>query len=111
MVRRRVLPSPGSRKGKIGNFPKCSLWQLAGKPNTPCLPIDQRGADLRFHVISARHAQGSIVLTTNKPYKHWSAIFNGNSTITSAVFDRLLNHSEAVLIEGASYCIKDLPKP
>ncbi len=30
------------------------------------LPIDQRGADLLFQVISARYERGSIVLTTEQ---------------------------------------------
>lgn len=71
------------------------------------LPIDQRGADLLFQVISARYERGSIVLTTNKAFKQWPSIFNGDSTITSAVLDRLLHHAETVLIEGSSFRMKD----
>ena len=71
------------------------------------LPIDQRGADLLFQVISQRYERGSIVLTSNKAFKQWATIFNGDSTITSAVLDRLLHHAETVLIEGSSYRIKD----
>jgi len=71
------------------------------------LPIDQRGADLLFQVISARYERGSIVLTTNKAFKQWSSIFNGDSTITSAVLDRLLHHAETVVIEGSSFRMKD----
>ena len=52
------------------------------------LPIDQRGADLLFQVISQRYERGSIVLTSNKAFKQWATIFNGDSTITSAVLDR-----------------------
>ena len=71
------------------------------------LPIDQRGADLLFQVISQRYERGSIVLTTNKAFKQWPSIFNGDSTITSAVLDRLLHHAEIVLIEGTSFRMKD----
>ena len=71
------------------------------------LPIDQHGADLLFQVISARYEQGSIVLTSNKAYKDWPSIFNGDATITSAVLDRLLHHGETVVIEGSSYRMKD----
>jgi DNA replication protein DnaC len=74
------------------------------------LPIDQRGADLLFQVISARYERGSIVLTTNKPYKQWPTIFNGDSTITSAVLDRLLHHSHTTVIAGSSYRMRDMPK-
>ena len=71
------------------------------------LPIDQRGADLLFQVISARYERGSIVITTNKAFKQWTSIFNGDATITSAVLDRLLHHAETVVIEGSSYRMKD----
>jgi DNA replication protein DnaC len=75
------------------------------------LPIDQRGADLLFQVISQRYEHGSIIVTSNKAFKQWSAIFNGDSTITSAVLDRLLHHAETVLIEGSSFRMKDRIEP
>ena len=49
----------------------------------------------------------TLVLTSNKAFKQWATIFNGDSTITSAVLDRLLHHAETVLIEGSSYRMKD----
>jgi len=73
------------------------------------LPIDQKGADLLFQVISQRYERGSIALTTNKPFKQWSSIFNNDSTIASAVLDRLLHHADTVVIEGPSYRMKDQP--
>ena len=71
------------------------------------LPIDQHGADLLFQVISQRYEQGSIVLTTNQPYKSWPKLFNNDATLTSAVLDRLLHHAETVVLEGKSYRMKD----
>jgi DNA replication protein DnaC len=73
------------------------------------LPIDQHGADLLFQVISQRYERGSIVLTTNKPFKQWASIFNNDSTLVSAVLDRLLHHAENVIIEGPSFRMKDQP--
>jgi DNA replication protein DnaC len=75
------------------------------------LPIDQHGADLLFQVISQRYARGSIVLTTNKPFKQWASVFNNDSTIASAVLDRLLHHAETIVIAGASYRMKDQLNP
>jgi DNA replication protein DnaC len=71
------------------------------------LPIDKAGADLLFQIISGRYEKGSTVITTNQPYKNWPRIFNNDSTITSAVLDRLLHHAETVIIEGKSYRMKD----
>lgn len=71
------------------------------------LPIDKLGADLLFQVFSERYERGSIILTTNKPYKQWPSIFNNDATLASAVLDRLLHHAETVLIEGRSYRMKN----
>ena len=71
------------------------------------LPIDKRGADLLFQVISHRYERGSIILSTNKPFKKWPETFNNDSTLTSAVLDRLLHHAHVITIEGTSYRMKD----
>ncbi|MGH8550051.1 MAG: ATP-binding protein, partial [Methylococcales bacterium] len=71
------------------------------------LPLDKTGADLLFQIISHRHERGAILLTTNRFFKHWPAIFNNDSTITSAVLDRLLQRAETVIIEGKNYRMKD----
>lgn len=71
------------------------------------LPIDQRGADLLFQVISGRYETGSIILTSNRAFAKWAEIFNNDSTITSAILDRLLHHCDVVAIEGRSYRMKD----
>lgn len=72
------------------------------------LPIDKLGADLLFQVISQRYERGSIVITTNRSFKRWPEILNHDSTLASALLDRLLHHAEVVLIEGPSYRAKDL---
>ena len=71
------------------------------------LPIDKAGADLLFQVISLRYEQGALVITSNRAFKDWSEIFNNDSTLTSAILDRLLHHAETVVIEGKSYRMKD----
>lgn len=71
------------------------------------LPIDKLGADLLFQVISGRYEKGSTILTTNKAFKQWPSIFNNDSTLASAVLDRLLHHAETVVIDGKSYRMKD----
>jgi DNA replication protein DnaC len=71
------------------------------------LPIDKAGADLLFQIISLRYEQGAMIITSNRAFKDWPEIFNNDSTLTSAVLDRLLHHAETVLIEGKSYRMKD----
>ena len=74
------------------------------------LPIDKNGSDLLFQVISQRYEQGSIVITTNRVFKDWPQIFNDDTTLTSALLDRLLHHTEAIVVEGKSYRMKDVVK-
>ena len=71
------------------------------------LPIDKHGADLLFQIISQRYERAPMVITTNRAYKHWSQIFNNDSTLTSAILDRVLHHAETVIIEGTSFRMKD----
>jgi DNA replication protein DnaC len=71
------------------------------------LPIDKVGADLLFQIISLRYEQGTLIITSNRAFKDWPEIFNNDSTLTSAILDRLLHHAETVVIEGKSYRMKD----
>jgi DNA replication protein DnaC len=71
------------------------------------LPIDKLGADLLFQIISQRYERAPTVFTANRAYKHWSQIFNNDSTLTSAILDRVLHHAETVIIEGKSFRMKD----
>ena len=71
------------------------------------LPIDKAGADLLFQVISLRYEQGAMVITSNRVFQDWPEIFNNDSTLTSAILDRLLHHAEPIVIEGKSYRMKD----
>lgn len=75
------------------------------------LPIDKQGADLLFQVIGSRYERGSILLTTNRPFKQWASIFNNDNTLASAVLDRLLHHAQTLVIEGQSYRMKDQINP
>lgn len=71
------------------------------------LPIDKFGADALFQIISHRYECGPVIVTSNRVFKHWPEIFNNDSTLTSALLDRLLHHAETVVIEGKSYRMKD----
>jgi DNA replication protein DnaC len=71
------------------------------------LPIDKHGADLLFQIISQRYERAPIVITTNRAYKHWAQVFNNDSTLTSAILDRVIHHVDTVVIEGKSFRMKD----
>jgi DNA replication protein DnaC len=90
----------GHLKQELKNYLKPSLLIM---DELGYLPIDKNGADLLFQIISERYERGSIIITTNRVFKEWPEIFNNDSTLTSALLDRLLHHTEAVVIEGDSY--------
>jgi DNA replication protein DnaC len=71
------------------------------------LPIDKLGADLLFQIVSERYERGAILMSTNRAFKKWPEIFNNDTTLTSALLDRLLHHADVCLIEGPSFRGKD----
>ncbi len=70
------------------------------------LAYDSRAADLLFEVVSRRHQQRPIVLTTNKPFAEWNEVFPNSGSVT-ALIDRLIHRAEIVKIEGESYRAKE----
>jgi len=46
------------------------------------------------------YERGSLIVTTNKAYKHWPSIFNNDAGITAAILDRLLHRANTVVLEG-----------
>lgn len=96
--------SAGRLKSELKRFVKPDILLM---DELGYLPIDKVGADLLFQVISQRYEVGPIILTTNKSFKKWPEIFNNDSTLTSAVLDRLLHHAETIVVEGKSYRMKD----
>ena len=63
--------------------------------------------DIVNSLSAAKAVNGSMLITCNKVFKKWAEIFNNDSTVTSAILDRVLHHCEPVVIEGKSYRMKD----
>jgi DNA replication protein DnaC len=95
--------SAGRLKQELKKYTKPALLIL---DELGYLPIDKAGADLLFQVISLRYEQGALIITSNRAFKDWPTIFNHDSTLTSAILDRLLHHAETVIIEGKSFRMK-----
>jgi DNA replication protein DnaC len=89
------------------SFLKClkrfTRYQLLVIDELGYLPVDKPGCDLFFQVISNRYEMGSVIITTNRPFREWGDIFNGDSTLAGAIIDRLIHHCEVIKIEGDSY--------
>ena len=66
------------------------------------LSLDQQTSNLFYQVISTRHARKrSTVITTNTPFSDWGNILY-NTTIATAIADRLVENSEIFLLGGDS---------
>ena len=66
------------------------------------LSLGSQGSNLFFQVISARHEKKATIITTNRPFAQWGEIFD-NTTVATAIADRLVYHSEVLILEGPSY--------
>jgi DNA replication protein DnaC len=66
------------------------------------LALDQQTSNLFYQVISTRHSQKrSTVITTYTPFSDWGNILF-NTTIATAIADRLVENSEIFLLGGDS---------
>jgi DNA replication protein DnaC len=66
------------------------------------LSLDQQTSNLFYQVISTRHSQKrSTIITTNTAFSDWGNILF-NTTIATAVADRLVENSEIFLLAGDS---------
>lgn len=70
------------------------------------LSYSNRHADLLFELVSRRYETKSTMVTTNKSFAEWSTVFPNAACVVSLV-DRLVHHSEVIVIEGESYRLKE----
>jgi DNA replication protein DnaC len=70
------------------------------------LPITHNGAMLFFQLMSRRYEHAATVLTSNKGFEEWGAIF-GDDVMAAALIDRLLHHCHIVNIRGNSYRMRE----
>jgi len=67
------------------------------------LALDQASSNLFYQVISTRYSyKRSTVITTNTPFSDWGNILH-NTTIATAIADRLVEQAQVFLLEGPSF--------
>ena len=49
------------------------------------------------------------VISTNRAFRDWGAIFDVDDTLATAMIGRLMHHGEAMVIQGDSCRTKDKP--
>jgi hypothetical protein len=70
------------------------------------LSYGNRHADLLFNIINRRYELKPTIVTTNRPFAEWSEVFLNAACVVSIV-DRLVHHSEILVIEGESYRMRE----
>ena len=70
------------------------------------LSYGNRHADLLFEIVSRRYENKPTIITTNRPFTEWGEVFPNAACVISIV-DRLVHHSEIVVLEGESYRVKE----
>jgi DNA replication protein DnaC len=70
------------------------------------LSYSNRHADLLFELVSRRYEHNSTLVTTNRPFAEWRAVFPNAACVVSLV-DRLVHNAEILAIEGESYRLKE----
>ncbi len=81
---------------------KYSLIDLLIVDEVGYLSYDNRYADLLYEVITARYQNRSTIVTTNRPFQEWGAVFPNAACVVTLV-DRLVHKAEIVTIDAESY--------
>jgi len=66
------------------------------------MPLTPTEANLFFGFVTSMSEKTSLIITSNKGFVEW-ADFLGDSTITTAILDRLIHHCEILNMTGNSY--------
>lgn len=70
------------------------------------MAMDQREANLFFHLINELYNQTSIILTSNKGPSDWGELL-GDPAITAAILDRIIHRAEVIQLSGESLRLKN----
>lgn len=70
------------------------------------IPFSAEGAQLLFQFFSERYQQGSVLVTSNLDFAHWTEVF-GDERMTAALLDRLTHQGEVLLVTGESYRFRE----
>jgi DNA replication protein DnaC len=69
------------------------------------LPFEKQTANLFFQLVARRYEKGSMLITSNQMVTQWGHVF-GDEMIATAILDRLLHHSHALIIQGDSFRLR-----
>jgi DNA replication protein DnaC len=95
--------SPALRRRKLAFYTSPHLLCI---DEVGYLSYDSSAADLLFEVVNRRYERSSIIITTNRAFKDWNAVFP-NAACIATLIDRLTHHVDLLVIEGQSYRLRE----
>ena len=73
------------------------------------VPFSKTGSELLFEFFAERYERGSVMVTTNLPFDHWTEVI-GSERLTGALLDRLTHRVHILEMNGESYRFKESAK-
>jgi DNA replication protein DnaC len=100
LIRRESLPAIERQLRRYTNPDLLIIDELG------YVPCDSDAADLLFRIVSKRHENRAIVITTNLAYKQWGTVF-GDAPCLGALIDRFAQHCNVLDIDADSWRDKE----
>jgi DNA replication protein DnaC len=73
------------------------------------LPHDKEAGPLFYQLISDRYEKKGTIITSNKGLRSWADVL-GDSSMASALIDRLMHHGEVFYLSGESFRLRGKQK-
>ena len=73
------------------------------------LPHDKEAGSLFYQVISDRYEKKGTIITSNKGLRSWAEVIH-DSSLATALIDRLMHHGEVFYLSGDSYRLRGKKK-
>jgi len=71
--------------------------------------LTKEESSMFFQLVAERYEKGTMIITTNKTFGQWGELM-GENAIATATLDRLLHHSQVIVLKGESYRLKNRVK-